>query len=183
MTQQVLSFLVIPPEPVVSSLTWGRKSSQVESEEAGRQSMEVTSQPGPAHLCNPDPFSDRRYRKVVSNTCEGGVDLQQSPTPLQCPLTPPRGLQVRVRGQAVAVRPGEDVLFEVRQEQVSRAASRGAGPLGGGGPVCGQGLPVPPAVQSSESQTAGVGTVAGSPFLVQATLKKQEKNRQAQSRA
>ncbi|XP_005608966.2 VPS10 domain-containing receptor SorCS2 isoform X1 [Equus caballus] len=57
------------------------------------------------------------YRKVVSNTCEGGVDLQQSPTPLQCPLTPPRGLQVRVRGQAVAVRPGEDVLFEVRQEQ------------------------------------------------------------------
>ena len=183
MTQQVLSFLVIPPEPVVSSLTWGRKSSQVESEEAGRQSMEVTSQPGPAHLCNPDPFSDRRYRKVVSNTCEGGVDLQQSPTPLQCPLTPPRGLQVRVRGQAVAVRPGEDVVFEVRQEQVSGAASRGAGPLGGGGTGVRAGAPR--ASSSSEQRVPNCwgGTAAGSPFLVQATVKKQEKNRQAQSRA
>uniref|UniRef100_A0A452RGW0 Sortilin related VPS10 domain containing receptor 2 n=1 Tax=Ursus americanus TaxID=9643 RepID=A0A452RGW0_URSAM len=57
------------------------------------------------------------YRKVVSNVCEGGVDPRQSPTQLQCPLTPPRGLQVSVRGEAVAVRPGEDVLFVVRQEQ------------------------------------------------------------------
>uniref|UniRef100_A0A8C6WAY8 VPS10 domain-containing receptor SorCS2 n=1 Tax=Nannospalax galili TaxID=1026970 RepID=A0A8C6WAY8_NANGA len=57
------------------------------------------------------------YRKVVSNVCEGGVDLQQSPVQLQCPLTPPRGLQVSIRGEAVAVQPGEDVLFVVRQEQ------------------------------------------------------------------
>ncbi|XP_046279417.1 VPS10 domain-containing receptor SorCS2 isoform X1 [Marmota monax] len=57
------------------------------------------------------------YRKVVSNVCEGGVDLQQSPMQLQCPLTPPRGLRVSIRGEAVAVRPGEDVLFMVRQEQ------------------------------------------------------------------
>ncbi|KAL0596660.1 VPS10 domain-containing receptor SorCS2, partial [Plecturocebus cupreus] len=57
------------------------------------------------------------YRKVVSNKCEGGVDLQQGPVQLQCPLTPPRGLQVSIRGEAVAVRPGEDVLFVVRQEQ------------------------------------------------------------------
>ncbi|XP_026251063.1 VPS10 domain-containing receptor SorCS2 isoform X2 [Urocitellus parryii] len=57
------------------------------------------------------------YRKVVSNVCEGGVDLQQSPVQLQCPLTPPRGLRVSIRGEAVAVRPGEDVLFMVRQEQ------------------------------------------------------------------
>ncbi|XP_032110002.1 VPS10 domain-containing receptor SorCS2 isoform X4 [Sapajus apella] len=57
------------------------------------------------------------YRKVVSNMCEGGVDLQQGPVQLQCPLTPPRGLQVSIRGEAVAVRPGEDVLFVVRQEQ------------------------------------------------------------------
>ncbi|XP_035150036.3 VPS10 domain-containing receptor SorCS2 isoform X4 [Callithrix jacchus] len=56
------------------------------------------------------------YRKVVSNMCEGGVDLQQSPVQLQCPLTPPRGLQVSIQGEAVAVRPGEDVLFVVRQE-------------------------------------------------------------------
>ncbi|XP_036848735.2 VPS10 domain-containing receptor SorCS2 isoform X2 [Manis javanica] len=57
------------------------------------------------------------YRKVVSNVCEGGVDLQQKPAQMQCPLTPPRGLQVSIRGEAVAVRPGEDVLFVVRQEQ------------------------------------------------------------------
>uniref|UniRef100_A0A8C5XDM3 VPS10 domain-containing receptor SorCS2 n=1 Tax=Microcebus murinus TaxID=30608 RepID=A0A8C5XDM3_MICMU len=57
------------------------------------------------------------YRKAVSNVCEGGVDLQQSPVQLQCPLTPPRGLQVSIRGEAVAVRPREDVLFVVRQEQ------------------------------------------------------------------
>ncbi|XP_074251955.1 VPS10 domain-containing receptor SorCS2 isoform X2 [Saimiri boliviensis] len=57
------------------------------------------------------------YRKVVSNMCEGGVDLQQAPVQRQCPLTPPRGLQVSIRGEAVAVRPGEDVLFVVRQER------------------------------------------------------------------
>ncbi|XP_058526292.1 VPS10 domain-containing receptor SorCS2 isoform X2 [Ochotona princeps] len=57
------------------------------------------------------------YRKVVSNMCEGGVDLQQSPVQLQCPLTPPRGLQVSLRGEAVAVRPGVDVFFVVQQEQ------------------------------------------------------------------
>lgn len=51
--------------------------------------------------------------------CEGGVDLQQSPVQLQCPLQAPRGLQVSIRGEAVAVRPREDVLFVVRQEQVS----------------------------------------------------------------
>uniref|UniRef100_A0A452F5J7 VPS10 domain-containing receptor SorCS2 n=1 Tax=Capra hircus TaxID=9925 RepID=A0A452F5J7_CAPHI len=57
------------------------------------------------------------YRKLVSNVCEGGVDPRQSPVRLQCPLLPPRGLQVSIRGEAVAVRPGEDVLFVVRQEQ------------------------------------------------------------------
>ncbi|XP_055291161.1 VPS10 domain-containing receptor SorCS2 isoform X1 [Moschus berezovskii] len=57
------------------------------------------------------------YRKLVSNVCEGGVDPRQRPVRLQCPLLPPRGLQVSIRGEAVAVRPGEDVLFVVRQEQ------------------------------------------------------------------
>ncbi|XP_047654266.1 VPS10 domain-containing receptor SorCS2 isoform X2 [Phacochoerus africanus] len=57
------------------------------------------------------------YQKVVSSVCEGGVDPRQSPAQLQCPLLPPRGLQVSIRGEAVAVRPGEDVLFVVRQEQ------------------------------------------------------------------
>lgn len=97
------------------------------------------SVPSAAVGADPDPPSGRRYRKVVSNVCEGGVDPRQSPTQLQCPLTPPRGLQVSVRGEAVAVRPGEDVLFVVRQEQVSMACRpRGvtpAGPAGDG--VCG----------------------------------------------
>lgn len=56
---------------------------------------------------------------MVSNVCKGGVDLRQGLAQLQCPLTPPRGLQVSILGEAVAVRPGEDVLFVVRQEQVS----------------------------------------------------------------
>ncbi|KAM6221802.1 VPS10 domain-containing receptor SorCS2 [Rhynchocyon petersi] len=57
------------------------------------------------------------YRKVVSSVCKGGVDLQRGAATLQCPLTPPRGLRVSIRGEAVAVRPGEDVLFMVQQEQ------------------------------------------------------------------
>ncbi|XP_062069475.1 VPS10 domain-containing receptor SorCS2 isoform X1 [Lepus europaeus] len=72
------------------------------------------------------------YRKVVSNVCEGGVDLQQSPVQLQCPLMPPRGLQVRLRGEAVAVRPGEDVLFLVRQEQGDVLTTRYQVDLGDG---------------------------------------------------
>ncbi|EHB03676.1 VPS10 domain-containing receptor SorCS2 [Heterocephalus glaber] len=64
------------------------------------------------------------YRKVVSNVCEGGVDLWRGPGPLQCPLTRPRGLRVSILGEAVAVRPGEDVLFVVRQEQVSGRGDR-----------------------------------------------------------
>lgn len=95
--------------------------------------------PPPPGRPDPDPPSGRRYRKVVSNVCEGGVDPRQSPAPLQCPLTPPRGLRVSIRGDAVAVRPGEDVLFVVRQEQVSRALSpqRAASARGaGGGRAC-----------------------------------------------
>ncbi|KAF5927039.1 hypothetical protein HPG69_001672, partial [Diceros bicornis minor] len=57
------------------------------------------------------------YRKVVSDVCEGGVDPRRRPAQLQCPLAPPRGLRVSLRGEAVAVRPGEDVLFAVRQER------------------------------------------------------------------
>ncbi|XP_063086286.1 VPS10 domain-containing receptor SorCS2 isoform X3 [Cavia porcellus] len=57
------------------------------------------------------------YRKVVSNVCEGGVDLRRGPGPLQCPLMPPRGLRVSILGEAVAVQPGEDVLFVVQQER------------------------------------------------------------------
>ncbi|XP_006875381.1 PREDICTED: VPS10 domain-containing receptor SorCS2, partial [Chrysochloris asiatica] len=62
-------------------------------------------------------ISSPGYRKVASNVCKGGVDLQRGAGSLQCPLMPPRGLRVSIQGEAVAVRPGEDVLFVVRQEQ------------------------------------------------------------------
>lgn len=67
----------------------------------------------------------------MSNVCEGGVDPRQSPVRLQCPLLPPRGLQVSIRGEAVAVRPGEDVLFVVRQEQVRGRFGRAHRAVGG----------------------------------------------------
>ncbi|XP_072476260.1 VPS10 domain-containing receptor SorCS2 isoform X2 [Notamacropus eugenii] len=57
------------------------------------------------------------YRKVVSNVCEGGLDLQRYVFQHQCPLTAPRGLQVSIKGETIAVKPGEDVMFVVRQEQ------------------------------------------------------------------
>lgn len=55
------------------------------------------------------------------------MDLARSPAPLQCPLSPPRGLHIDLLGEAaVAVRPGQDILLEVRQEQVSAARPCGA---------------------------------------------------------
>lgn len=59
-----------------------------------------------------------RYRKVVSNVCEGGVDLQQNLAQHMCPLTAPKGLQISIREESLAVKPGEDITFIVRQEQV-----------------------------------------------------------------
>lgn len=136
-----------PPStrPPLSHLRNGAEVAHRSSwEEGGNWRTEVTGQgppqgakqvrpacracPTPPVCRHPDPLSDRRYRKVVSSACEGGVDPRQSPAQLQCPLLPPRGLQVSIRGEAVAVRPGEDVLFMVRQEQV-RAASGPAGAL------------------------------------------------------
>ncbi|PKU43049.1 vps10 domain-containing receptor 2 [Limosa lapponica baueri] len=57
------------------------------------------------------------YRKVVSNVCEGGVDLQQNLAQHMCPLIAPKGLQISIREESLAVKPGEDVTFIVRQEQ------------------------------------------------------------------
>lgn len=59
-----------------------------------------------------------RYRKVVSNMCEGGVNKQQSAKQHTCPLLPPRGLQLGIKGQMLAVAPGDDITFIVHQEQV-----------------------------------------------------------------
>lgn len=60
-----------------------------------------------------------RYRKVISNVCEGGVDLQQNVSQHHCPLTAPKGLQITIKGESLAVKPGEDVSFIVKQEQVT----------------------------------------------------------------
>uniref|UniRef100_A0A8D3ARB3 VPS10 domain-containing receptor SorCS2 n=1 Tax=Scophthalmus maximus TaxID=52904 RepID=A0A8D3ARB3_SCOMX len=46
------------------------------------------------------------YRKVISNVCEA-----------QLPSAPPRGLQVGIKGQMLAVAPGDDITFIVHQEQ------------------------------------------------------------------
>uniref|UniRef100_A0A8C9SYB9 Sortilin related VPS10 domain containing receptor 2 n=1 Tax=Scleropages formosus TaxID=113540 RepID=A0A8C9SYB9_SCLFO len=57
------------------------------------------------------------YRKVVSNVCEGGVNKQQSSKQHSCPLLPPRGLQLGIKGQMLSVAPGDDITFIVHQEQ------------------------------------------------------------------
>ncbi|XP_066479998.1 VPS10 domain-containing receptor SorCS2 isoform X2 [Tiliqua scincoides] len=61
--------------------------------------------------------SSTGYRKVISNVCEGGVDLQQNVSQHRCPLTAPKGLQITIKGESLAVKPGEDVIFIVKQEQ------------------------------------------------------------------
>uniref|UniRef100_A0A8C9NTI4 VPS10 domain-containing receptor SorCS2 n=1 Tax=Serinus canaria TaxID=9135 RepID=A0A8C9NTI4_SERCA len=61
--------------------------------------------------------SSTGYRKVVSNVCEGGVDLQQNLAHHMCPLIAPKGLQISIREESLAVRPGEDITFIVQQEQ------------------------------------------------------------------
>lgn len=50
--------------------------------------------------------------------CEGGVDLQQNLAQHMCPLIAPKGLQISIREASLAVKPGEDITFIVRQEQV-----------------------------------------------------------------
>lgn len=50
--------------------------------------------------------------------CEGGVDLQQNLAHHMCPLIAPKGLQISIREESLAVRPGEDITFIVQQEQV-----------------------------------------------------------------
>ncbi|XP_043919499.1 VPS10 domain-containing receptor SorCS2 [Protopterus annectens] len=61
--------------------------------------------------------SSTGYRKVVLNMCEGGVDRQQNIIQHQCPLMAPKGLQISIKGNTLAVDPGEDITFIVKQEQ------------------------------------------------------------------
>lgn len=55
---------------------------------------------------------------MVSNMCEGRESKQQSSRQHNCPLLPPRGLQVGIKGQMLTVAPGDDITFMVHQEQV-----------------------------------------------------------------
>lgn len=50
--------------------------------------------------------------------CEGGLNQQHSSKQHNCPLLPPKGLQVGIKGQMLAVAPGDDITFIVHQEEV-----------------------------------------------------------------
>uniref|UniRef100_A0A4W4EQL8 VPS10 domain-containing receptor SorCS2 n=1 Tax=Electrophorus electricus TaxID=8005 RepID=A0A4W4EQL8_ELEEL len=68
--------------------------------------------------------SSTGYRKVVSNLCEGGTNKEQSAKQHSCPLLPPRGLQLGIKGQMLTVAPGDDITFVVHQEQGDASSTR-----------------------------------------------------------
>uniref|UniRef100_A0A8C9ZYK3 VPS10 domain-containing receptor SorCS2 n=1 Tax=Sander lucioperca TaxID=283035 RepID=A0A8C9ZYK3_SANLU len=76
--------------------------------------------------------SSTGYRKVISNMCEGGLNKQQSATQHNCPLLPPKGLQVSIKGQMLAVAPGDDITFIVHQEQGDTSSTKYQVDLGDG---------------------------------------------------
>ncbi|XP_058638152.1 VPS10 domain-containing receptor SorCS2 isoform X1 [Onychostoma macrolepis] len=68
--------------------------------------------------------SSTGYRKVIANVCEGGLNKEQSSKQHSCPLLPPRGLQLGIKGQMLAVAPGDDITFIVHQEQGDTTSTR-----------------------------------------------------------
>ncbi|XP_061922114.1 VPS10 domain-containing receptor SorCS2 isoform X3 [Entelurus aequoreus] len=76
--------------------------------------------------------SSTGYRKVVSNVCEGGLKKEQSDKQSNCPLLPPRGLQVGIKGQMPAVAPGDDITFIVHQEEGDTSSTKYQVDLGDG---------------------------------------------------
>nr|XP_057924142.1 VPS10 domain-containing receptor SorCS2 isoform X1 [Doryrhamphus excisus] len=76
--------------------------------------------------------SSTGYRKVVSNVCEGGLNKEQSGKQSNCPLLPPRGLQVGIKGQMLAVAPGDDITFIVHQEEGDTSSTKYQVDLGDG---------------------------------------------------
>uniref|UniRef100_A0A8C6KJW0 VPS10 domain-containing receptor SorCS2 n=1 Tax=Nothobranchius furzeri TaxID=105023 RepID=A0A8C6KJW0_NOTFU len=76
--------------------------------------------------------SSTGYRKVISNTCEGGLNKQQSAKQHNCPLLPPKGLKVGIKGQLLAVAPGDDVTFIVHQKQGDTSSTKYQVDLGDG---------------------------------------------------
>ncbi|XP_037531168.1 VPS10 domain-containing receptor SorCS2 [Nematolebias whitei] len=76
--------------------------------------------------------SSTGYRKVISDICEGGVNKQQSAKQHSCPLLAPKGLQVGIKGQMLAVAPGDDITFIVHQEQGDTSSTKYQVDLGDG---------------------------------------------------
>lgn len=76
--------------------------------------------------------SSTGYRKVISNVCEGGVNKQQSAKQHTCPLLPPAQLQLGIKGQMLAVAPGDDITFIVHQEQGDTSSTKYQVDLGDG---------------------------------------------------
>uniref|UniRef100_A0A671XTD1 VPS10 domain-containing receptor SorCS2 n=1 Tax=Sparus aurata TaxID=8175 RepID=A0A671XTD1_SPAAU len=76
--------------------------------------------------------SSTGYRKVISNMCEGGLNKQQSTKQHKCPLLPPQGLRVGIKGQMLAVAPGDDITFIVHQEQGDTSSTKYQVDLGDG---------------------------------------------------
>uniref|UniRef100_A0AAY4A350 VPS10 domain-containing receptor SorCS2 n=1 Tax=Denticeps clupeoides TaxID=299321 RepID=A0AAY4A350_9TELE len=76
--------------------------------------------------------SSTGYRKVMSDLCEGGVNKQQSSKQHTCPMLPPRGLQLGIKGQMLAVSPGDDITFIVHQEQGDTSSTKYQVDLGDG---------------------------------------------------
>uniref|UniRef100_A0A8C1U7K5 VPS10 domain-containing receptor SorCS2 n=1 Tax=Cyprinus carpio TaxID=7962 RepID=A0A8C1U7K5_CYPCA len=68
--------------------------------------------------------SSTGYRKVITNVCEGGLNKEQSAKQHSCPLLAPRGLQLGIKGQMLAVGPGDDITFIVHQEQGDTTSTR-----------------------------------------------------------
>uniref|UniRef100_A0A671NPF6 VPS10 domain-containing receptor SorCS2 n=1 Tax=Sinocyclocheilus anshuiensis TaxID=1608454 RepID=A0A671NPF6_9TELE len=68
--------------------------------------------------------SSTGYRKVIANVCEGGLNKEQSAKQHSCPLLAPKGLQLGIKGQMLAVAPGDDITFVVHQEQGDTTRTR-----------------------------------------------------------
>ncbi|XP_041443704.1 VPS10 domain-containing receptor SorCS2 isoform X2 [Xenopus laevis] len=72
------------------------------------------------------------YRKLVSNVCEGGVDLQENLVRYPCPLLAPKGLRITIKGDSIAVKPGEEITFIIQQDQGDMLNTKYQVDLGGG---------------------------------------------------
>uniref|UniRef100_A0A673M0A7 VPS10 domain-containing receptor SorCS2 n=1 Tax=Sinocyclocheilus rhinocerous TaxID=307959 RepID=A0A673M0A7_9TELE len=68
--------------------------------------------------------SSTGYRKVIANVCEGGLNKEQSAKQHSCPLLAPKGLQLGIKGQMLAVAPGDEITFIVHQEQGDTTRTR-----------------------------------------------------------